>query len=385
MARPNSPFNVVAALAGILGVLAGLESCGGDGGITNGTPSKVAIGKALFFDQSLSSPPGMSCATCHSPTKAFTDPRPGYPTSQGVIQGLFGFRKAPSISYMAFSPVFQAGTGANGANAIGGQFWDGGAQDLPSQAKFPMVNPREMNNTNLTEVVTTVQSGPEASELKRIYGSSIFKDPNTAINAIVDAIAAFEKSAEVSPFTSKYDAFLKGTAQLSAPEQRGLSAFNGKAGCAGCHDSAPLQDGTPPLFTNFRFANLGLPKNPNNPYYTIPRKFNPLGPAFVDLGLGDVTQKTADAGNFMVPPLRNVALKAPYFHNGYFNNLSDVVNFLNSRDLGGFPSAEVPQTVDTVHVGNLGLSPQEQSDIVAFLGTLTDGYSSKPPTVRPTR
>lgn len=283
---------------------------------------------------------------------------------------------------MAFSPVFQAGTGENGTNATGGQFWDGGAPDLPSQAKFPMVNPREMNNTNLTEVVTTVQSGQEASALKRIYGPNIFKDPNVAINAIVDAISAFEKSTEVSPFTSKYDAFLKGTAQLSAPELRGLSTFNGKAGCAVCHDSTSRPDGTPPLFTNFRFANLGIPKNPNNPYYTIPRKFNPLGPAFVDMGLGDVTQKAADAGNFMVPPLRNIALKAPYFHNGYFNNLNDVINFLNSRDLGGFPPAEVPQTVDNVHVGNLGLSPQEQSDIVAFLGTLSDGYSSKPSTRR---
>ena len=390
MQAPRSLTKVLALTVCATGILTGLINCGGGApsGVGLGSTAainKVTVGKALFFDQTLSSPAGMSCATCHSPTKAFTDPRPGYPTSQGVIKGLFGFRKAPSINYMAFSPVFQAGTGPGGTSATGGQFWDGAAADLPSQAKFPLVNPREMNNPNLNAVVATVQKGPEAAGLKQIYGPDVFKDPTVAINAIVDAIAAYEKSPALSPFTSKYDAFLKGTAQLSPAELRGLVAFNGKGGCSGCHNSSPAADGTPPLFTNFCYANLGLPKNPNNPYYTIPKHFNPLGAAFVDLGLGDVTQNPADAGNFMTPPLRNVTLKAPYFHNGYFNNLSDVVNFYNSRDLGGFPPAEVPQTEDTTELGNLGLTAQEQSDIVAFLGTLTDGYTATPTYVRPIR
>jgi len=326
----------------------------------------------------------MSCATCHAPQRAFTDPRPGSITSQGVVKGLFGFRKAPSIMYMAFSPEFAAGTGEGGLSATGGQFWDGRAADLPAQAKFPLVNPIEMNNPNLTAVVNTVKKGPEAAGLKLLYGSSIFNDPSKAIDAIVDAIAAFEKTPAVSPFSSKYDAFLAGKTQLSAAELRGLAAFNGKGGCAGCHTDSPMSDGTPPLFTNFCYANLGLPKNPNNPYYTIPAKFNPLGSNFIDIGLQVATGKAADEGNFMTPPLRNVAIKGPYFHNGYFNNLAEVLNFYNTRDLGGFPPAEVPQTMDTTELGNLQLTAQEQSDIIAFLGTLTDGYTVAPGYVRKT-
>lgn len=369
---------------GSLGTLLGLISCGGQGRSVSSTGpfTKSSLGKALFFDTSLSNPKGMSCATCHSPSRAFTDPRAGSPTSQGVVPGLFGFRKAPSISYMAFSPPFVAGTAVDGTSATGGQFWDGRASDLQAQAKFPLVNPIEMNNVSLDAVVSTVKNGPEAGALRQIYGPKIFNDPAAAINAIVDAIAAFEKSPEVSPFTSKYDAFLKGTAQLSATELRGLAAFNGKGGCSGCHTSSPLPDGTPPLFTNFCYANIGLPKNPANPYYSIPLKYNPLGAAFVDNALGTTTGKPDDAGNFMTPPLRNVALKGPYFHNGYFNTLAEVVNFYNSRDLGGFPVAEVPQTMDTTELGNLQLTSQEQSDIVSFLLTLTDGYAPAPRSAR---
>jgi len=368
---------------GALGVLVGIISCGGSASVAQGPAvTKASLGKALFFDKTLSNPPGMSCATCHSPTKAFTDPRPGSPTSQGVIPGLFGFRKAPSIMYMAFSPEFAAGTGEGGTSATGGQFWDGRAADLPAQAKFPLVNPIEMNNTNLDAVVATVKKGPEAAALKLLYGANIFDDPTAAINAIVDAMATFERTPAISPFSSKYDAFLAGKAQLTAAELRGLAAFNGKGGCSGCHDSSPLADGTPPLFTNFCYANLGLPKNPANPYYRIPAKYNPLGSAFIDIGLQVATGNPADAGNFMTPPLRNVALKGPYFHNGIFNTLSEVVNFYNTRDLGGFGPPEVPQTMDTTELGNLQLTSQEQADIVTFLGTLTDGYTPTPSFIR---
>ena len=378
MKRSRNFARVIGIGVGIAGITAGIVSCGG-GGAGNSAPiTKAQLGKDLFFDASLSSPSGMSCATCHSPARAFTDPRPASTiTSEGVVKGLFGFRKAPSVMYMAYSPEFSVGTGEAGG-AIGGQFWDGRAPDLQTQATFPMQNPIEMNGT-ITSVVKAVQTGPFAGALKQIYGPTIFSNTGNAFHSICDAIATFERLPSFSPFTSKYDAFLKGTAQLAPAELRGLDVFNGKAGCAGCHTSSPAPDGTPPLFTNFCYANLGLPKNPKNPYYTIPAKFNPLGANFIDIGLQVTTNSPGDAGNFMTPTLRNVAVKSPFFHNGYFSTLAQVVHFYNTRDLGGFPAAEIPQTEDTTELGNLQLTTQEEADVVSFLGTLTDGYSPPKP------
>lgn len=263
-----------------------------------------------------------------------------------------------------------------GGSAIGGQFWDGRAPDLPSQAKFPLVNPIEMNNASLAVVVNTVKNGPAAIALKNLYGATIFSNADNAINAIVDAISEFEHTPQVSPFSSLYDAFLSGSAQLSITQLQGLALFNGKAGCSGCHTSSPLPDGTPALFTNFCYANLGLPRNKNNPYYTIPARYNPLGASFLDNGLGNTTGRAADAGNFMTPSLRNVAVRPPYFHNGVFSTLKQVVHFYNTRDLGGFDPPEVPSTEDLTELGNLKLTDAEENEIVAFLGTLSDGYTT---------
>jgi len=373
---------------GIIGAVAGIVSCGGGGGgstssgptvlgpVTGPIKTKAQLGQAFFFDTTLSNPTGESCSTCHSPSKAFTDPRPG-PTSEGVIPGLFGFRNAPSISYMAYSPDF--GFSVQQRAYIGGQFWDGRATDLPSQAKVPLLNPTEMNNTSVASLVAKVQSGKFANALKQLYGATIFSDPTNAFNAIVDAISQFERIPAVSPFTSKFDAFLQGKAQLTASEINGMALFNGKAACAECHVSSPQPDGNPPLFTQFCYDNIGLPKNTSNPYYTIPSKFNPAGANFVDLGLQGTTSDASTAGFFMTPSLRNVAVTGPYFHNGIFNTLAEVVNFYNTRDTGNFGTPEVPATVDrSVLIGHLLLTAQEQLDLISFLGTLTDGYMKSP-------
>lgn len=381
MSKPRPVGIVLMHAVSCAAILAGVISCGGGGA---GTPAaavvatKASLGKALFFDTRMSTPHGMACATCHSPSKAFTDPRPGFPTSQGVIKGRFGFRKAPSVKYMAYSPEFNA-TGASDGGAIGGQFWDGRAADLPAQAKLPLLNPLEMNNPSISAVVVSVQTGPEAAAMKQIYGADVFSDANTAYDDIVDAIAEFEKTQAVSPFTSKFDAYLNGKATLTASETDGLAVFNGKGLCSGCHSSTPLADGTPPLFTNYTYANLGIAKNPKNPYYTLPASLNPLGSSYTDFGLGVTTGRASDNGLFKVPTLRNVAITGPYFHNGIYSSLAEVIAFYNSRDSGGiFGTPEVPQTMNTTQVGNLGLTNQEQADLVAFLGTLTDGYSPTP-------
>jgi len=279
---------------------------------------------------------------------------------------------------MAFSPTFQM-SGATDGGALGGQFWDGRAATLEAQVSGPLLNPIEMNNPSIQAVVNTVKNGPEAAGMKAIYGAGVFNDAATAFGAIQEAIAAFERTPAVSPFTSKFDAYLNGKAQLTASETAGLTIFNGKGQCFNCHTSTPLADGTPPLFTNFTYANLGLPKNINNPYYTIPAKFNPMGANFIDYGLGVTTGRSTDQGLFLTPSLRNRAITGPYFHNGGFTSLTQVIAFYNARDLGQvFGAPEVPENMNTTEVGNLGLSAQDQTNLIAFLGTLTDGYTAAP-------
>ncbi|HWB62414.1 MAG TPA: hypothetical protein VG603_02805, partial [Chitinophagales bacterium] len=130
------------------------------------------------------------------------------------------------------------------------------------------------------------------------------------------------------------------------------------------------------LFTDHTYTNDGVPKNPSNPYYTLSTAFNPDGANYIDNGVGGLLHDPAFYGMFKVPTLRNVAISAPYFHNGSFNTLQDVVHFYNTRDVpgSGFAPAEVYATIDFEETGNLHLTQQEEDDIVAFLKTLTDGY-----------
>ncbi|HVT12573.1 MAG TPA: cytochrome c peroxidase [Fimbriimonadaceae bacterium] len=347
-----------------------VSGCAGSGAADH--LSKVAVGRALFMDRSLSNPPGQSCASCHNDGDFFVDPRRDSPTSEGAVAGIFGNRQAPSINYMAFSPAFHLD--ADEQDYVGGQFWDGRAADFKDQIHFPMLNPAEMNNASKGDVVAKVQGGPLAASLRAIYGQDIFSDTNQAFDAIADAIAAFERSPVFSPFSSKYDAYLAGRVSLSPEEARGLVVFKGKAKCNNCHIADPGPDGSPPLFTDFTYDNIGLPKNPNNPFYSMPSYINPDGAAFMDHGLQATTGRPEDAGRMKVPTLRNIARTAPYFHNGIFSTLEEVVEFYNKRDLGEFPPPEFPDTMNTEELGNLGLSDQEVSDLVAFLKTLTDGF-----------
>lgn len=324
----------------------------------------------LFFDTSLSSPAGQSCATCHDPKAAFTDPRIGSPTSQGAVHGLFGNRQAPSIKYLAYFPNYH--WDANKNTYLGGFFWDGRAKDLKDQVHQPMLNPAEMNNSSKEEIVAKVRGGVAGPMIRTLYGQNIFSDADKAMDAISDAIVAFEKSPAVSPFTSKFDAFMRGEEQLTPSEQRGLVLFNGKGLCVTCHTGSTLPDGTPPLFTNFAYSNIGSPKNPANPYYTMPTRINPQGSAYVDPGLKATTKNAADLGKVRVPTLRNIAQTAPYFHNGFAKTLEEAVQFYNKRDLGVFGPPEVASTMVTGSVGNLKLTDSEVSDLVAFLKTLSD-------------
>jgi len=338
------------------------------------TAQKQALGKQLFFDANLSTPAGQSCSSCHLPSAGFADPDSEIPVSRGVNPDRFGNRNTPSAAYAAFSPDFHFDD--EEGIFFGGQFLDGRSSTLKDQAKQPFLNPVEMANADETTVVEKVSQAEYADDFKAIYGEGIFNDVEQAFDSIADAIASFERSEEVVPFSSKFDLFVAGEVELTAQEARGMDLFNreDKGNCAACHPSTPAGPETSALFTDFSYDNLGTPANPNSPFLTQDAQFNPDGLAFVDFGLGGELADVAENGKFKVPSLRNVNDTAPYMHNGVFDTLEQVVDFYSDRDADGV----VPEVADNVNMdelGALGLTLQEKADIVAFLKTLSDGFN----------
>lgn len=352
---------------------------------------KIRLGQKLFFDTHLSTPPGQSCATCHDWRVFFTDPDKKLPTSEGVLPQLKGSRNTPTAMYAAYSPKFHfdAGEGLY----VGGQFLDGRAETLKEQAKMPFLNPLEMANPDRATVVEKVRTASYAPLFRKVYGPRSLDNVEKAYDRIADAIAAYEETPVFARFTSKYDYYLAGKADFTPQERRGRRVFEdpAKGNCAACHPSRPAEDGSPPLFTDFTYDNLGTPRNPANPFYALPVKHNPEGYGFVDLGLGGILGDPAENGKFKVSTLRNIARTGPYGHNGYFKTLRGIVDFYNTRDIkprcanpftpeaqalreGCWPEPEVAENVNRSELGALGLSEQEVDDLVAFLKTLTDGF-----------
>ena len=370
---------------------------------------KEQLGKNIFFDK-ISDPDRMACADCHDPKVGFTGPIPGinlkgavYP---GAVPQLFGSRKPPSATYATLSPNFtyDAGEGL----FIGGNFWDGRAtgeklgNPAADQAMGPFVNPVEQN-LDEKAVLEQIATSKYAWLWGVVWGEPISYDTDDNIsknyNRTALSIAAYEDSSEVNQFSSKYDANLTGKVKLTEEEAWGLELFNGKANCSACHPSEPGPNGEPPLFTDFTFDNLGVPRNPDNPVYDTE------GKDWVDPGLGGFLKsrdewegKAAEnMGKHKVPTLRNVA-KRPgqsfpktYGHNGYFKSLESIVHFYNTRDvlepcledfttekdalkMNCWPSPEVPENVNEDELGNLALNDSEEKAIVAFMKTLSDGY-----------
>lgn len=356
---------------------------------------KQHLGRQLFFDTNLSEPAGQACSTCHDPSMAFTDMDKTSPTSKGAVSGLHGNRNTPTAMYSAFAPVFHFDQ--NDGLYIGGQFLDGRASTLADQAKGPFINPVEMANPTAETVVNKVRNASYAPIFNTVYGADALSDPQLAYNRIADAIAAFEESPVLNRFTSKYDFYLRDKATLTKQEKRGLKIFEAanKGNCAACHPNRPV-DGVPPLFTDHSYDNLGIPKNPDNLFYQMSSPFNPDGAYFVDLGLGASLNMPDEDGKFKVPTLRNVAVTAPYMHNGYFKTLRSTVEFYSNRDIkqqcpndltseanalkqSCWPTPEVQNNVNHTELGALNLKAQDIDDLVAFLKTLTDGYKPHSP------
>jgi cytochrome c peroxidase len=337
----------------------------------------------------MSEPAGQACADCHAQTTAFRDPEADHSTSMGVVPGRFGARNSASAMYTALIPELHYDPVEQ--QFVGGLFWDGRADSLEDQAAAPLLNPLEMNNPDKASVVDKLRRADYAPAFRAVFGPDALDDVEHAFADLTAAVAAFERTWELAPFSSKYDRYLAGTATLGPDEERGLAIFEdpSRGNCAGCHPSRPSADGTPPLFTNLTYHNLGVPAYPNSMFYGQPPPWNPDGKRFVDHGLMTTVGDAQQDGKFRVPTLRNVGRTAPYGHNGYFANLEYFVDFLNTRDVGsttvgtcsrasgqpmtcGWPGPEVAATMVQDEVGHLGLSENEVDDLVAFLMTLTD-------------
>ena len=330
---------------------------------------KVELGRQLFFDKALSHPNGQSCTVCHAPKTAFSDPNHAI-VSEGMMDGAFVNRNAQSLTYVGFIPPLERDSSGV---YHGGLFWDGRSNSLEHQLSGPFFNAAEMNNADTAMLINEVLNAPYYSLYKKVYGK--MKHAEEAYHNLCDALSAFERSELFHEFTSKYDFFLSGQATLTEQEQLGLELFQGKGRCIHCHSMTPHAPTGRILFTNYGYYNLGVPRNEDNPFYKTSSDINPQGFSAIDLGLGKVVEDDKENGKFRVPTLRNVQYTGPYFHNGYFTTLQEVVHFINTRDSENKYTPEVQENVAHQITGSLHMTESEEAAIVAFLLCLTDGYS----------
>lgn len=381
--------------------------------------AEAHLGRLLFNDKNLSLLRNQSCASCHSlrpvadpnlgeplASPGFVDPRNvllGSAVSEGSLPQQQGRLNAPSIGYAAFSPFFH--WNADEGLYIGGQFWNGRANNLAAQAAEPFLQAHEMAMPSAWAVVSRLKENRRYRHgFMQLYKIDLDSIPAyeaapsqlpppagvySAYTRMTEALAAFQQSRFFNRFTSKFDFYLAGMTELSEQETQGLAIFNDpeRGNCAACHPSAPAlaPDGSllPPLFTDFSYDNIGVPRN-----MTIPGNPEP------DLGLGGRSDIAArdpagqQIGKHKVMSLRNIAITPPYAHNGVFPDLLSIVHFYNTRDhLGwvpdnldpgfgklGWPKPEISANLNTEELGNLGLSAEQEAALVAFLKTLTDGY-----------
>jgi cytochrome c peroxidase len=287
------------------------------------TTQKILLGKQLYFDTRLSKDNTISCATCHDPAKGWSD---AGPTSSG-IKGQLGGRRAPPVSNAAYLPL---------------QFWDGRAPSLEEQAKGPIANPIEMGNTHDVMIKTVEDIPGYVQEFKEVFGTS-----SITVDQVANAIAAFERT--VVTTDSPFDRYVKGDENaLTEQEKMGLEIFNGKGHCTACHWGANFTDG--------RFHNIGVKqKDPEKP----------------DRGRFEITKDPLDMYKFKTPTIRDVALRAPYLHDGSEKTLMDVIEFYNRGGDTNDP------TLDPLLLP-LGLTQAEKEALVAFM---TRGITSLNPEV----
>jgi cytochrome c peroxidase len=414
------------------------------------------LGKLMLYDKDLSVYRNEACAFCHMPETGFTGPVSELNRTTGAYPGSvrtrFSNRKPQTHAYAPLSPVLHYNPGQG--DLVGGNFWDMRAtgrrlgNPAAEQAEGPPTNPVEMGLPDIACVVYRVSQRPYRALFESLWGPQAFAvewptdaeevcdrpgpadagqplpvhlSPidrgrvSTTFDRMAQSIAGYEASAEVTSFTSKYDAVLAKKAQFTPQEQQGYDLFRGKARCNECHrDGGPGED---PLFTDFTASNIGTPANPRLPYYDenkpdgLGYAANPTGSSFVDGGVGTflsqghlLSQPSAvdqrwlklapdNQARMQVPTLRNVdkrpypAFVKAYGHNGYFTSLKEIVHFYNTRDVlprckphdAGegttcWPAPESTENMNSSKIGHLGLSETEEDAIVSFMQTLTDGF-----------
>jgi cytochrome c peroxidase len=417
------------------------------------------LGKAMLYDKELSVNRNEACTFCHMPETGFTGPvselnrtTGSYP---GSVRTRYSNRKPQTHSYAPLSPVLHYNPGQD--DLVGGNFWDMRAtgrrlgNPAAEQAEGPPTNPVEMGLPDIACAVYRASQRPYRDLFQKVWGAQAFaiawpndveqvcsrpgpppaNDPKpvhlsdadrgrvaATFDQMAQSIAGYEASAEITPFTSKFDAVLAGKAQFTPDEQAGYALFRGKANCNSCHrDGGPGED---PLFTDFTASNIGTPANPRLPYYVEDKPdalgyvANPAGRSFIDGGVSNFLVKghllsepsVPDArwlplapknnGRFQVPTLRNVDKRPDpefvkaYGHNGYFKSLKSIAHFYNTRDVlprcqaddpgegvTCWPAPESTANMNTKTVGRLGLSDAEENQLVSFMQTLTDGFTSR--------
>ena len=369
------------------------------------TPTPVTLGEKIFRDVSLSASGQMACATCHDPAHAHAQTNSLSVQFGGANSDVPGFRAVPSLRYLNLNvPFFFQSDGT----PTGGFTRDGGAKDLVEQARTPLLAAHEMANGDAAGFTARLSQATYADEFRSIFGTNVFADADLTLLAAEYSLSSYELAdAGFHPFDSKFDLFLQGQVMLSPQELNGFALFNrpDKGNCADCHPSTRQDSGAPPVFTDYTYDNLGVPRNPE-----IPANADP---AYFDMGLcgpfrTDLANRQDLCGQFKVPTLRNVATRQVIFHNGYFKNLTDALHFYVQRDTNpekfypldanGVPQKfnDVPpllaRNVNTVeapynrHPGEApALSDNEIDDVIAFLNTLTDGYDPATDTADPAR
>ena len=456
-----------------------------------GVASVEILGKLMNYDRTISPNENKACASCHMPYAGFSGPIPSvnltmiaYPASAPFRAGK---RTAQRYTYSSYFPPLQYD--ATQGLFFGGNFWDSRATGYLTrtpdgeQSQFPPVDPNEMASPDIACIAYKLSLARYAPLFEQIWGAgslSSIKWPSNVASVCAtpegaaefgsntqplalspsdrtlatndyehwaQSLSAFEHSLSISPFTSKFDAFLKGKYTMTADEAAGYALFDGKGNCNSCHldgrgtalkstqtDTSTAADVTP-VFTCFGSANEGLPKNPRVAFYyeSTPDSLgftpNPGGFTYTDFGLGTFlrsgfgsapnpnsswTQYAATVdGQMQVSTARDVAMVPPqcksteapgpyfqkeFFHNGYIKSLKQLVHFYNTRDVYAYavesgncpagtvekvtcwPEPEVPQNVDMT-TGKLGLTDTEENQIVAFLQTLNDGYTTPYPDI----
>jgi cytochrome c peroxidase len=405
-----------------LALAAGICALAGGGFLahaqSNTTPlsPQAQVGQKLFFDTNLSASKKMSCASCHDPNNHYAPSNAQPVQFGGPNLTTPGFRAVPTLTYKDLIPPYSddaINPDGVSANAPGGGFtWDGRANTLAQQVSIPLLSSFEMANASPAAVVQVVQNSSYAALFQQAYGATVFSNPTTAFTDIGLALQQYQlEDPSFHPYTSKYDyTFLVELSNgqpvtLTAAETRGYTVYidPNKGNCFACHYNGPVTGGGGALFTDFTFEGLGVPRNANIPANVT----HPGMPtSYYDLGLCTAQNPTVPhtlpasqqyCGLFKTPTLRNAATRQSFFHNGVFHNLTDLINWYNTRDTN--PAAWYPTVKGVVqkfndmpaayqanldHVdvpfdglpvgGTPHMTTQDTADLQCFLKTLVDGY-----------